>query len=165
MNRNLKVSAVCSMIAFAFLYVTLNRAETIEGESNDASPCTLTASSSPPTLPSSNADAELVLSSLRDTYVERWNTWEESRFRVLSRAAPSRHGPTSVDFLVSPKSIGPRDAVLLATISIRQREQTHTVPCVVDPATGRVRLFHAGNWLTEDEWLHTAPPTPGKSNR
>jgi hypothetical protein len=165
MTRSLWIPAVCTMFAFASVYATLNGAGGLEDISKDAPACTTGTSLAVATSPPMANEAELVLASLRDTYLQRWHTWEESRYQVLSRAAPRQQSPTSAEIVWSKKAIDPRDTFLLATISIRQREQTHTIPCVVDPTTKRVRLFHEGGWLTEDEWLKTAPSMPNETNR
>ena len=164
MKRQLMVPAACCAIAFASLYATLNIAKSVEDDSKTPG-CTLNASSILPTSPATTAEAELALSSLRDTYVQRWRTWEESRYQVLSRAAPRQLAPTDVDFLVSPQSTAPNDSCLLAAFSIQQRGQTHKIPCVVDAATKQIRLFHDGNWLTEDQWLSTAPALPNETEK
>jgi hypothetical protein len=42
-------------------------------------------------------------------------------------------------------------------VVIDRGQQSAKIPCVIDRITKRVRLFDGGQWLTEDEWLKTAP--------
>ena len=58
---------------------------------------------------------------------------------------------------MSPDASSESDSFLLASIVIRKGAQSQAVPCVVDRLTKRTRLFVEGQWLTEDEWLKTAP--------
>jgi len=181
MNRSLVFPAGCCLFAFTALLAALHGAKGREASAKtalfgaawhraDRNPAPSTRACS--TLPNphtngtllSSEEAKQVLTTLAGEYVRPWQEWEASPHRLYSRAAPRPLPPIYATVEMSPHAIGPSDALLVATIAISSEGQSEPVPCVVDRITKQVRLYAEGQWLTDDEWLKTAPrPWPTKS--
>lgn len=158
MNRLLLVPAFVCLLAFVSLYTVLNRAVGVEGDATRTLADTPSALTPLDTTLASVNEAERVLGLLRDKYLQRCRDWDNSPHRMMSRIAQRRVTPSCAEVVMSPKSTGERDSILLATISMQWQKQIQTkIPCVVDATTKQVRLFHDGQWLTDDEWLKTVP--------
>ena len=166
MNRLLLVPAVVCLLAFVSLYAVLNRAAGVEGDATKILADAPSAATPLGTSLVSVNEAERVLGSLRDKYLQRCRDWDNSPHRSMSRIAQRRYTPSCAEVVMSPKSTGERDSILLATISMQWQKQSQTkIPCVVDSTTKQVRLFHEGQWLSGDEWLNTLPLMPNETNR
>ena len=164
MNRSIWVPAIVCLLAFAALYAVLNKAVGVEGGSTDALAAPAIVSVPLDTPSSSVNEAELVLGSLRDKYLQRCRDLDNSPHRIMSRAAPRAYSPSCAEVVVSPNANGEHVSFLLATISLRwptpsmgRSSPIETIPCVVHPTTKQVRLFHGGQWLTDEEWLKITP--------
>lgn len=102
-------------------------------------------------------DALTILRGLANEYLRPWREWEKSPYRMFSRVAPRPLPSMSAEVQLA-SGLAPKDAdYALGTIAIRQEESTETIPCVVDRTTNRVQLFVGGHWLTEGDWLKSAP--------
>jgi len=182
MNRWLSIPAGCCFVAFGVLYAVLygaggdssanlRRPTPAVGGENARTPA-----ASGPLAPRdgrmlSIAEAERRLVSLRDDWLRPWRQWESSPHRLYSRAAPRPIPSMSAEIQLATESLGESDGCLVGVISVHRgsetssmpgyggRSETSSIPCVVDRLTGRVRFFHDGRWLTDDEWL-TKAPTP-----
>jgi hypothetical protein len=126
-------------------------------------------------------DAERALASLRDQWLRPWRQWESSPHRLYSRAAPRPIPSMSAEIQLASASLSESDVCLVGVISVHKGlpagpyglpggrggmpgaympgagSETSSIPCVVDRLTSRVRFFHDGHWLNEEEWLATAP--------
>jgi hypothetical protein len=131
-------------------------------------------------------DAQRSLASLRDEWLRPWRQWESSPRRLYSRAAPRPIPSLSAEIQFASESLGESDGCLVGVISVHKGlptgpyglpagsmpgagsetssmpggfggSETSSIPCVVDRLTSRVRFFHNGRWLTDEEWLATAP--------
>ena len=186
MNRWLSIPAGCCFVAFGFVYAVLHGAVGGESVSNLRRPIPAVGSENAPaptaTGPLAPQDARLVsiaeaertLVSLRDAWLRPWRQWESSPHRLYSRAAPRPIPSMSAEIQLASESLSESDGCLVGVISVHKGlpagpyglpaasmpgagSETSSIPCVVDRLTSRVRFFHNGRWLTDDEWLTTAP--------
>jgi hypothetical protein len=177
MNRSLLVPAVCCAFGFVALLAILHQAAGREAATADArqtvrvarvtrDPELVASSYTRPAVPDLNRlqnspllspqDAEAALTTLSGEYLRPWRKWETSPHRIYSRAMPRPIPSIAAEVALSPRTTE-ADSFLLATITIRTGKQSQAVPCVVDRISKQVRLFADGQWLSEDEWLKTAP--------
>ena len=175
MNRSLVISAGCSLLAFfalvAVFHGAVGRATFAEGTQlrdpgrrgdHGTLPFTLDCSASHTPHADDNfllsiEDAEQSLTALVDEYLRPWRQWETSPRRLYSRAAPRPIPTMYANIAISPSTLGQSDSFLVATIAVGTEAHPQVVPCVVDRITKRVGFFVEGHWLTEDEWLKSAP--------
>ena len=166
MNRSLVIPAVGCLFAFAALLAILHgaagREAAAEPVSLDHSPRSLAASKARLANDSRNellstTEAEQRLATLAGEYLRPWRQWETSPRHLYSRVAPRPIPSISAEVAMSPGETGESGSFLLATIAVRTGAQSQPIPCVVDRATKQVRLFSAGQWLSEAEWLKQAP--------
>jgi hypothetical protein len=102
-------------------------------------------------------DARQTLSTLTDEYIRPWRQWETAPYRLYSRAAVRPIPTISARIEWATIGTGESDSFFAATIVIDKGPRSATIPCVVDRSTKRLTLFEDGQWLTEAEWLKTAP--------
>ena len=182
MNRSLVISAGCSLLAFATLvsvfHGTLDRATFAESTQSCAPwrrgdhgtlPFTPDWSASHNAREDDDAllsieDAEQSLTALLNEYLRPWRQWETSPHRLYSRAAPRPIPTRYASIAMSPGTLAQSDNFLVASIAVGTEAHQQLVPCVVDRINKRVGFFVEGNWLTEDEWLKSAP-LPHSSKR
>jgi hypothetical protein len=158
MNRMVTLPAICSLIAFGAFYVGRSG---MFGSGDSASAAPISSADFGRPLASAD-DAEHMVRALGDQYQERYRSWETSPHKIMSRVylGPSNLPPIHVEIAMSPQSPKPESNLASATISIRQKEATVVLPCVVDVATREILVFQSGRWFSADEWLDTA----GKNN-
>jgi hypothetical protein len=169
MNRALVVPALGCFFAFAALVAFLHgaagreasRAEALsrsKAEASDTSVVDITpADAGGSQSLMSLAEAERKLTALSDDYLRPWRRWENSPERLYSRVGARQIPTISAEVAMEGEAIGEREDFLLATIAIRNKARSQDVACVVDRNTQEVRLFSAGQWLSEDQWLKQAP--------
>jgi hypothetical protein len=102
-------------------------------------------------------NAEQSLKALVDEYLSSWRQWETSSHRLYSRAAPRPIPTMYANIGMSPSTLGQSDGFLVAAVAVGTEAHPQVIPCVVDRITKRCGFFVDGHWLTEDEWLKSAP--------
>lgn len=169
MNRWLSIPAGGCFVAFGVVYAALHgalggdaagnlrRPSPAAGAENARAPSALGPLAPHDARLVSVTQAERALVSLRDAWLRPWRQWESSPHRLYSRAAPRPIPSISAQIELAAESLGESDGCLVGVISVRKGTESFAVPCVFDRLTSRVRLFHDGRWLTDDEWLTTAP--------
>ena len=181
MNRWLSVPAVLCVVAFGVVYAHLYGAFGGESATNLRQPNSAGLGEDVPISPAaprdaahegnlmSIAEAERTLTSVRDRWLRPWRQLESSPHRLYSRAMPRPVPSLSAEIQLASESLGESDGCLVGVISVHRgsetssmpgyggRSETSSIPCVVDRLTSRVRFFHDGRWLTEEQWLATAP--------
>ena len=169
MTRSIWIPAGGCLIAFAALLATLQGAARLEVARDSSRPDarSLRAATLPPSqlepdqLSSrqlSAGEAEQMLTALAGEYLRPWREWESSPRHLYSRVAPRPH-PTSYANLEMPAPERHSDSFMVASFSVSKAgAPAQQVPCVVDRATGQVRLFEGGKWLPADEWVATSRP-------
>lgn len=182
MNRTVALPGLCSLIAFGAFYVgrlgssgygastaatpfdtnafdvaPAESAETIVIKSVGAVPIQPQRIVRDESQPSSE-EAAALLRKLAEQYRIRYASFETAPHRMMSRASFgwSERPPIQVDVALSPRSPQQQSRLASATISIRQRQLTVVLPCVVDVATQEIFVFRSNRWLTAQEWLDTA---------
>lgn len=158
MSRLLWIPALSCLLAFACLCAYLAQAADSAKPLADPVRAPVAAGA----VVSPVREAERMLGALCDDFSDRWRSWEESPHRLLSRAMPRPLSPMHIEFAVAPPTSS-GDQFLLATIRIdRERGEAprQTLPCVVAPSAGQIRLFQDGAWKTGQEWLQSAPSVP-----
>jgi hypothetical protein len=154
MTRSIWIPAIGCLAAFAALWATLQgatRRSTVDVLRSASAPSEATRGSL------SIDEAEQVLSALSSEYLRPWRALETSPHRLYSRAAPRPIPPSYANVELAAAS-AQSEAFLVATLSISKAGgPAQQVPCVVDRSTRQVRLFAAGQWQDESEWLANAP--------
>jgi hypothetical protein len=170
MNRTLAIPAVCCLLAYFILLATLHSSSAKEAASRatsiraslaeDYATLDITARSpaapAAAKLPLSVKGSEQMLTALANEYLRPWREFENSPTRLYSRAAPRPIPTISAEVAVSTPSSD--DAVfLLVSIVVKKGRRSESIPCVVDRQSKQARLFADGQWLSQEEWLKTAP--------
>jgi len=162
MNRSFILPVFCAVLAFVALSVAFRGA--IGRESVYNIPQSAINESRTSTIPNAAApidlltvaDAEKILGTLADEFTRPWRKVQSAPRLIYSRAAP-RPIPTIESKIELAKGGDARDMLVLATITIHNGEHPDAFPCVIDRSTKQVRLYAAGQWQTQSEWLATAP--------
>jgi hypothetical protein len=153
MKRLLLIPALGCLITFVSMYAFFERAE-----GDEEFPTSYVATSSeplPPDYPASpRIEAQRMLDVLVEQYQQRRQEWEQSPHRRFSRAMVRPVYPTRIEYALAPQPIPQGSGFVLATVQLQQPEQIETIPCVIDPTAGQIRLFHYDAWLTDEEWLN-----------
>jgi hypothetical protein len=166
MNRSLTVPAVCCLAAFAAVLAALHGAtgrettrQTSQGREYLAAASRTERATTPIAAQAdllSSDQAKQALTALTGQYVRPWRERQNSPYRMFSRAAPRPIPSISAEIQLADSG-SHSDKFLLASIVVTKANQSQPTPCVVDRATGQVRLFAGGRWLAANEWLATAP--------
>lgn len=149
MNRSLWIPGVCSIVAFVALFAGLGG---VPGRETRVSS---QAASVVPRIP--DAEAEQALRSLGEQYLRPWREWEQSPRHLFSRAASRPIPSVSAEVELASRGIDATEDYVLASIVIRKGLTMQAFPCVLQRSTQQVRLFADDRWLTDAEWLKSAP--------
>lgn len=163
MNRSLWIPAIGCLIAFVGLLVALSPAPGREATRRSRMPgaaVEITRADAPlasASGPGPADEVELALRSLGNEYLRPSRAWEQSPYRLFSRAAPRPLPTRSIEVELASGPIAEIEGYALATISVRENERTEQIPCVVDRSTKQAQLFVDGRWLMQEAWLQLAP--------
>ena len=170
MNRRLTIPAGCCIVAFGVVYAALHGA--VDADVNPSRQRVVSSELANLSSVSSSAaqfdkfdrrllsvaEVEQSLISARDAWLRPWRQWESAPHRLYSRVAPRPIPSLSAEIQLASESLGESAGCLVGIISVHKGgAEPFAIPCVVDRFTSRTRFFHDGRWLTEEEWVATAP--------
>lgn len=164
MNRWLLVPGIGCLLLFVGVLATLEGAARRSASPRDDLEAVLfarveSASQSPQaeaSPPLSSEDPKQVLIALTNEYLGAWRQWENSPRRLYSRMAPRPVPTVLVNVEMAPQA-SESDHFALGTVGIIIGDKPQSYACVVDRLTQHVSVFAEGQWLTQEEWLATAP--------
>jgi hypothetical protein len=168
MNRWTFIPAACILFAFVALWTTLQGAIRDERLSRTSAtaprmePETIGIATAVPARARANdpltpRSIEQRLNHLATEYLRPWRKWENSPHRLYSRVSPTPIPEIKAEIILVESTVNQNGGSLLAAIKVTTGGHSQLMPCVVDRISQNVSVFADGRWLSEEEWLTTAP--------